>query len=148
MTTIVQGHLDRHTLRESVSVPDHEERGYSAELERGRRLLKKEGKYKCWICGTEELLELHHLFCEFSLSNVCDFDKLWELSQVFDPYGYGKEFAELPVESSSDVRNMLVLCRLHHRQTYTGIHNISFSSWIMQKLAKDGVTVVVDEDAV
>jgi hypothetical protein len=49
--------------------------------------------------------------------------------------------------SPDDVRNMLVLCQEHHtgvdhENSGTGIHQITFPVWLIQKLAKTGIDAV------
>jgi len=62
---------------------------------------------------------------------------------AFDPYGYSKAMSDQPITSVDDVRNMLVLCQAHHTGVDhkdggggTGIHALTFSSWIAQAVCK------------
>lgn len=148
MSKIIAEHIDRTTLKESVLIPEHEERKESSTFRKSKKRLKEDGHYKCWICENTEHLEVHHFLCSWSMQNVCDYDKLKELVVLFDIYGYGKKLNDIPITSVDDIRNLIVLCLKHHRQTFTGIHELTFPTWILQKVTKADREVVIDEDAV
>lgn len=135
---IVKEHETVRHLTEIVITPDHVNRTESEEFKEAKKQLKKDGHYKCWICGTTEDLQVHHFGCEWSLSNDCDFDKLKSLLMMLDPYGYSKEMVDKPITSPDDIRNQLVLCQKHHTHPENGIHEITFPVWISQKYCKDG----------
>lgn len=142
---IVKAHKSEKTIKEVVIYPDHIDRKESAEFRKSKERLKEDGHYKCWVCGGEENLEVHHFGCEWALSNDCDWDKLKEFLEEFDPYGYGKLLENKPVTSADDIRNMLVLCERHHRKPEDGIHETTFPVWIIQKLAKQGIEPIPEE---
>lgn len=146
MSKIIPEHKDTSILKESVIIPQHGERKESALFRNSKKKLREDGHYKCWVCDKTENLEVHHFLCSWAMQNICDYDKLKELTISFDLYGYGKKHADRPLISVDDIRNLVVLCRYHHKETYTGIHNITFPTWILQKVGKDNVEVVVDED--
>lgn len=132
----------RH-LTEVIITPEHAERAESAEFRHSKERLKADGHYQCWVCGAMENLQVHHFGCEWSLQNVCDFEKLKEFCEEWDPYGYGRLLRNQPITSADDVRNMLVLCQEHHTGgakdgASNGIHEITFPAWIVQKVAKPG----------
>lgn len=142
---MIEAHEIKRTLTEIVIDPSHVDRAESPEFRHSKERLKADGHYKCWVCGSTENLQAHHLGCEWSLQNVCDFEKLKAFCEEWDPYGYGRLLRNIPITSADDVRNMLVLCQEHHTgvdhadgNSGTGIHSLSFPVWIMQKLAKDG----------
>lgn len=139
MDDIVDTHKITRQLLETVIIPEHKERKESKEFRQSKKRLKKDGHYKCWVCGTEENIEVHHLGCEWSLGNVCDFDKLKLFCEEWDIYGYGKLLKNKSIESPDDIRNLMVLCNEHHQGNSkdgvaNGIHNITFPIWIIQKL--------------
>jgi hypothetical protein len=86
---------------------------------------------------------VHHFLAEWSESECVDMDKLRRLSELFDPYGYGKSMKDIPVTSVDDIRNMLVLSQEFHTgvdkatNTATGIHNLVFPFFIAILNCKD-----------
>lgn len=156
----VATHIQRRTLTEIVVVPDHDDRTTSPEFRKSVQRLKDDGHYKCWVTGLREgdknpdgadvKLQVHHFACEWSLANDCDFAKLKEFCEEWDPYGYGKLLRNIPITSVDDVRNCLVLSQEYHTGGMTdgvanGIHQITFPAWISQKLAKKGCSPIPDD---
>lgn len=142
---IVKSHKQEKTIKEVIIYPDHVERKESEEFRKCKVRLKEDCHFKCWVCGSEEQLEVHHFGCEWALEADVDFDKLKAFLEEFDPYGYGKLLKNKPITSVDDIRNMLVLCERHHRRSEDGIHETTFPIWIIQKLAKQGVEPVPKE---
>lgn len=145
----VKEHVIKRTLKEVVIVPDHVNRTESAEFRKTKQRLKEDGHYKCWVCGSTKNLQVHHVGLEWGLDHIGDFDKLKEFLETFDVYGYGRLLKNQPIKSVDDVRNMMVLCQEHHTGvdhenggSGTGIHEITFPIWLIQKLAKEGVDAV------
>ena len=134
----VASHREERSLDEIVIYPEHEDRKESAEFRKAKKKLKEDGHYECWVCGSKLGLEAHHFACEWALANACDYDKLKEVLELFDIYGYSAGMKDMPITSVDDVRNMLVLCKHHHTHKVNGIHSCSFPIWIIQKVAKDG----------
>ena len=146
MADEVEEHKSVRHLTEIVIYPDHEKREETSEFRKSKERLKEDGHFTCWVCGAKEGLQVHHFGCEWSLENVCDFDKLKAFVEEWDPYGYGKTLKSKPITSSDDIRNMLVLCREHHIEVVNGIHQTTFPIWIIQRLAKKGEEPVPDDD--
>src|SRR5579875_3061209 len=145
----VKEHVTTRTLREVVITPDHVRRTESAEFRETKKRLKADGHYQCWVCGTTENLQVHHFGIEWSLANIADWDKVKAFVEEWDPYGYGRLLRNKPMCSADDIRNMLVLCQAHHTGvdhetggSGTGIHEMSFPIWLVQKLARLGANVV------
>ena len=145
----VKEHIMQRTLREVVIVPDHAKRAESAEFRGTKERLKADGHYRCWVCGAVEDLQVHHFGIEWSLAHVADWDRVKAFVEEWDPYGYGRLLRNQSLTSADDVRNMLVLCRNHHTGVDradggggTGIHEITFPVWLVQKLAKRGIDAV------
>lgn len=137
----VEAHKTVRHFTETVITPEHIDRTESEEFRQSKERLKQDGHYHCWVCNSTEDLQVHHLGCEWSLQNVCSFEKLKEFLLEWDVYGYSRLLKNKPIESVDDIRNMLVLCREHHLSgdkdgASNGIHNITFPVWVMQKLAK------------
>jgi hypothetical protein len=142
---IVKSHKEERTIKEVVIYPDHVKRKESEEFKKSKERLKEDGHFKCWVCGDTEHLEVHHFGCEWALEEDVDFDKLKELLEEFDPYGYGKLLKNKPLTSVDDIRNMLVLCEKHHRHPEEGIHETTFPIWIIQRLTKQGIEPIPEE---
>ena len=107
---------------------------------------------RCWICGTTESIQIHHYGAEWMFAPVVAFDKLKSFLLEWDVYGYGRVLHAQPMTSVDDIRNLMVLCREHHRGgpadgAANGTHAITFSAWVSQKLVRaDAVTVPQDAD--
>jgi hypothetical protein len=147
---IIEEHERKRHLTEILIYPDHKERTESAEFRRTKKRLKKDGHYRCYICGSTENLQVHHYACEWALENSVDFKKMKAFCEEWDPYGYGRLLKNVPITDVDDIRNALVLCQEHHTGGMTdgvanGIHNITFPAWIIQKLALDGEEPVPDD---
>jgi hypothetical protein len=147
---VVSEHKEVRHLTETVIYPEHANRTESEEFRKSKERLREDGHYKCWVCGCEENLQVHHFACEWSLQNDVDFEKLKQFVEEWDPYGYGKLLKNKSITSADDLRNMLVLCQEHHTGGMTdgianGIHDITFPIWIIQKLAKKNVDPVPTE---
>lgn len=140
----IEAHKTIRHFTETEIVPEHIKRKESSDFRHSKERLKLDGHYKCYICGEadEEKLQVHHLGCEWSLQNVCDFSKLKEFLLEWDVYGYSRLLKNLEIKNADDIRNMLVLCSQHHISgsndgASNGIHEITFPIWIMQKLSID-----------
>jgi hypothetical protein len=138
-------HEEKRTLHEIIITPEHTQRTESAEFRRSKERLREDGHYRCWVCGTTENLQVHHFGIEWSLANLADWKKVKAFCEEWDPYGYGRLLRNQPMTSADDIRNMLVLCQEHHTGvdhadggSGTGIHDLTFPVWVMQKLAKEG----------
>ena len=139
----VREHLEKHTLREVVITPSHVRRTESEAFRRNKQRLREDGHYQCWVCGSTENLQVHHFGIEWSLSNIADWEKVKAFCEEWDPYGYGRLLHNQAITSPDDIRNLLVLCQEHHTGvdhadggSGTGIHDLTFPVWVVQKLAK------------
>lgn len=137
-------HVESRTIRDVVIDPDHADRIESATFRKAKERLKEDGHYKCFICGTTDNLQVHHFAVEYMFETIADLVKVKEFVESFDPYGYGHLLRQQPLTSIEEVRCLLVLCQTHHTgvdhedgNSGTGIHSLTFPSWIIQKLAKD-----------
>ena len=142
--------VEKQTLHELTVLPEREERELSTEFRHTKKTLKDDSHWKCFVCETEEELEVHHYGCEYSFRDDCNFDRLKLFCELFDPYGYGKALKDTPMLSVDDIRNALVLCRSHHHSSDSdgvanGIHNLSFPVWIAQFTCHDVVPNNTDE---
>jgi hypothetical protein len=144
METVATHKQQRHII-ECVITPEHDKRKESAEFRKSKERLADDGHYQCYVCGSKEDLQVHHYACEWSLEADVDFNKLQSFCEEWDVYGYGRLLKNVQMTSVDDIRNCMVLCQEHHTGvdetnggTGTGVHSMSFSAWIMQKLSKDG----------
>jgi hypothetical protein len=136
--------VKKDTLHELLVLPERDEREETPEFRQTKKTLREDGHWKCFICGCEDNLEVHHFGCEYSLRDNCNFDKLKIFCEIFDPYGYGEKLKDTTMTSVDDVRNALMLCRNHHLSSdgdgvANGIHNLSFPVWIAQLVCHDVV---------
>lgn len=138
-------HIESRTIHDVVIDPDHAARKESATFRNAKRRLKEDGHYKCFICGTDKDIQIHHFVAEYMFENIADLDKAKEIAEIFDIYGYGKLLKHKPLESIEDVRCLMALCQTHHTgvdhengNSGTGIHSTTFPSWLIQRVARDG----------
>jgi hypothetical protein len=112
---IVKEHDDVRTLHEVTHYEDHPAREESKAFRHIRDYFH-ETKAKCFIdnkyCSGG--LQIHHAMVEYSAGTEVDWSKL--------------TFKDVDV-----MENMMPLCRHHHTEKYTGIHTISYPTWILQK---------------
>ena len=142
-------HEEHRTLKDFAVDPDHEQRTESAEFRAAKKRLHEDGHMRCYTCGSTENLQVHHRACEYMFAGVVDYDKLKAFCEEWDVYGYGRLLKARPITSPDDIRNQMVLCQAHHTGVDhedggggTGIHSVTFPTWIIQKLALDGANPV------
>ena len=135
---MIEAHEIRRTLHEIIVDPSHVNRAETPEFRQSKKRLREDGHYKCWTCGTEEEIQIHHRATEWMFANDVDFSLMKEYCEENDTYGYGRLLKAKPITSVDDIRNCQALCRKHHIEKYTGIHELTYPAWLMQKLAKVG----------
>lgn len=151
MNAVTQDHLQARTFHEEVTFPGHEQRKESAEFARNKRLLVKQLDVGCWICGSRDAREVHHLH-EWSLWPALDPAKVLDTLHVFDPYGYTHKMGEQPIDSPDDIRNLVVLCGVHtvdgvtipgghHRGVNLGVHDLTMPTWLALRATRPGVSI-------
>lgn len=131
-------HTRSITLRIVETYPDHEPREdnpYYKYFNATRRRLKKEGKLRCWICDTDQKIELHHSVIEYSLINGVDLDK------------FKIKYPDSRVENDDDFQrwcqedgNMMPLCKYHHVGP-GGVHVLPMPQWLIQRVWKSDIEV-------
>jgi len=146
---MIPEHVEHKTITETIITPTHGKRDAS-EFRRSVKKLKQDNLYRCFVCNSQERLQVHHI-AEFSLANVINYEKLKKFLLCFDPYGYSGKIKNVPLESVDDIRNLLVLCQEHHNNvnklgTGTGIHNLSFPSWTIQCVCNDNENPIPQEN--
>lgn len=146
---MTQLHMEKKTIHDFAVDPEHADRTESAEFVDAKKRLREDGHYKCYICGGDKSLQVHHRAVEYMFANLADWGKVKEFVEEWDIYGYGKLLKNRPMVSKDDVRNQMVLCQEHHTGVDhedgnggTGAHGLTFSSWIIQKLCLPGCNPV------
>lgn len=166
-------HEHQVTFHEDVFIPDHTPRKETSTFVKAKKELKASGEYRCAICGDDATIEAHHFFIEkafelsvqwqqlkdFMTGKTTDFysHKLnkfvpipkmhpWHLlkyaSQGFDWENFDITKPETFVDSKY---NMLPLCSHHHRGSDHSIHELTFPSFIIQSMLKEGFIFSPDE---
>jgi len=141
---MVDEHIEKKTLTEIEVTPKHGKRNTTA-FHKSVKRLQDDGHYFCSHCGVKEKIEVHHLH-EFSLENICDFDKLKEYLITHDEYGYSKLMIDEQITTVDDVRNLLCLCKPHHTGKGTGIHELEYAVWLAQRTCKKGEDPIPQKD--
>ena len=139
---MTESHDEKHTFTEFIDYPAHETRTESAEFRANKRRLVKQLDIGCWICGSKESREVHHIH-EWSLWNALDPEKVLNSLHAFDPYGYTHAGGEKPIESPDDLRNLVVICEVHHRGIGTGVHALTMPIWLPQRAVKKGFSITL-----
>lgn len=150
MSRYVQAHEQKHVITEYLEYPTHPHRSDSAEYERNHAKLVHQDKHPCFVCELLGLpddslpLETHHFVVEWSEWENADAEKILSLFDrgVFDFYGYSKQLHGQPVRSPDDIRNLVVLCALHHRGPGVGVHESSGPMWFSQLVARNGTEIL------
>jgi len=117
-------------LDELVAYPPHEPRSESPTYVKTHHHLVYTMDAPCWVCGIRHsqggALETHHAHFEWASQNGLDLEKVTvDWPDLTDR----QKLAEW-VDSEA---NMLVLCAAHHRGKYTGIHEITYPAWLLQR---------------
>lgn len=127
MKKIVEEHNEVHQLKELEHYESHEQRTESSEFRKLKKEMHEEG-VKCFIDNgyCEGTVEIHHSIIEYSASTEVDWDKVQK---------------DYPNFTHVDQKfQMQGLCTRHHRGKYTGIHDITYPIWILQKyMTKDAL---------
>jgi hypothetical protein len=142
----IVAHFKKGTFEEQYWLPAHNERRESALFKANKKFVRDECGVPCWVCGSKKDLEVHHVF-EWAFWNALDRQKITNILNAIafydddyicsanKPDELRKKIDELEqkkkiVDSPDDIRNLVVLCRKHHRLTHTGIHTLSFPIWL------------------
>lgn len=146
MSGIVE-HFRRGTFEEQYWLPAHDKRRDSALFQSNKHFIRDECGAPCWICGATSDLEVHHVF-EWAFWNALDRRKVTSILQAIEFYdasyltlvsrdplqlrSYLSVLAKKKplLDSPDDARNLVVLCREHHRLKFSGIHTVTFPLWL------------------
>jgi hypothetical protein len=149
-------HENRRQLDERAFYPAHDKRTESAEYAKVHKKLCIDLDLPCLVCGVRhstlkdpnentyaaKQMETHHHIIEWALANAVDaghFNKALRPNLAHrhpnNPL-YTRDMTQQEildwVDHSED--NLWVLCDVHHRHKYLGIHEISYPIWCPQDL--------------
>ena len=140
-------HFKTGTFEEKYWLPEHNDRRESALFKRNKEFIRDECGAPCWICGSKEDREVHHIF-EWSFWNALNPKKVTNVLNAIEFYDEDYtsradkadklrdsirqlEKSKPIIDTVDDIRNLVVLCRTHHRLKYTGIHTLTFPTWLV-----------------
>jgi hypothetical protein len=145
---------------EDVFYPPHPPRHVTPEYKQAHDRLVHEMKLPCLVCGVTietvhdakrnpyqaRQLETHHHVVEWALAHALDLGKFnvrivaqHRARPHHDPI-YDQPFTQAQMEAWVDHHpdNLWVLCDVHHRHKFLGIHTISGPIWGVQDLLGPG----------
>ncbi|MFL9904672.1 hypothetical protein PQR71_42205 [Paraburkholderia fungorum] len=150
--TVEQTHELKDTLTVDVLVAGHEPRTTTTLFKHTKKdlyekvepalTIPRDQPGRCWICGQTEAelgapLEAHHFGIERSYAEA---DLRWDRIKADFPHWDWSQFD--PANPYTFVDNMeaqgVLLCKTHHTGRDSGIHNMPFGLWILQRYLKDG----------
>lgn len=130
-------------LDELIAYPKHEPRKASSTYRKTHKHLVYTLDAPCWICGIKHseggAMETHHAHFEWASQNGLDLEKV---TKDWPDLTDRDKLAEW-VDSEA---NMLVLCAAHHRGKHTGIHEISYPAWLLQRYEGEDFTFIEQTD--
>jgi hypothetical protein len=153
---VIEGRKKNKNTHYTVNYPLHDKRKKSKTYVATRIELIDRLDIGCFICGKCKSeynsieLETHHFYIEKVATNAIDWKKFGEFSKNCYNIQTGENINKFnweEVEKNPDIfvdskYNMIVLCKMHHRQK-KGIHSIPYPDWILQKFAKGGFEFIL-----
>jgi hypothetical protein len=151
-------HQNPRLLKEIAFYPAHDARRETEAYKAVHKKMVVDMDLPCLICGVKhsslqdkkkniwgaKQMETHHHVIEWALANAIDVDKfnqnvLPHLKHKHNKPEYNKLFTADQVRDWVDHSedNLWVLCDVHHRAKYFGIHEISQPIWGPQDLLRD-----------
>jgi hypothetical protein len=153
-------HSNKRMLDEIAFYPAHDPRRETPEYKETHRRLAIEQDRPCLICGVRnstlkdkahnlygaKQMETHHHVLEWALANAIDAVKFNKIllprlrarHPNKEQYKKGAFTAdEVKVWVDHDEDNLWVLCDVHHRAKYFGIHEITYPIWGPVDLLRD-----------
>jgi hypothetical protein len=157
-SVVSQIHENRRQLDERAFYPAHDARKESAEYAKVHKHLCIELDLPCMVCGVRHstlsdstknrygarAMETHHHVIEWALANAIDvqrFNNSLRPNLAHRHPGepmYQHEMTEEEVRAWVDhsPHNLWVVCDVHHRHKFLGIHEISYPIWCPQDLLR------------
>jgi len=152
-------HENPRILNERAFYPAHDKRRETKEYKKAHNHLTKELDLPCLVCGVRNStlsdkkenrygakeMEAHHHIIEWALANAIDPDKF---NRIILPHlkvrhpqnpdyredAFTDEDVRNWVDHSED--NLWVLCDVHHRAKFLGIHEITYPIWCPMDLLR------------
>lgn len=157
----IAAHFKKGTFEEKYWLPEHNKRRESALFRKNKKFIRDECGAPCWVCGSRKDREVHHIF-EWAFWNAMDRRKVTNILNAIEFYdddyiSKAKKAKKLrdkvkklikakPIlDSSDDLRNLVVFCRTHHRLRHTGIHTITFPIWLAVAAVPKGGGILTKE---
>lgn len=154
----VQRHIQNHTVQELQFYPEHDKRLETPAYKATHDRLVHDQKRACLVCGVNvdtlkdaaknpygaKQMETHHHIIEWSLMNAIDPAKfntdlrpnLARRHPAKAIYQRDMTAQEITDWVDHDEDNLWVLCDVHHRARYLGIHEITYPIWSPMDLLK------------
>jgi len=161
-------HLDRRNLDEIAFYPAHDKRKESSKYVAAHKKLTIQLDLPCLVCGVRQstlndtrsnrygakAMETHHHVIEWALADAIDVKKfnaiiLPHLKHLrpdkpeYKKAAFTQDDMIAWVDHSED--NLWVLCDIHHRARYLGIHEITYPIWCPMDLLRDDFETYVQE---
>lgn len=153
-------HENPRTLKERAFYPAHDKRLETKEYKTAHHHLAVELDLPCLVCGVKnstlkdkaqnrygaKQMETHHHVIEWSLANAIDPAKFNKIIlphlKVRHPQNPDYRKAAFDAQDVADwvdhsEDNLWVLCDVHHRAAYLGIHEITYPIWCPMDLLRD-----------
>ncbi len=150
-------HAVERMLHEVAFYPPHDVRKESPAYSRVHHEMVRDKDLPCLACGVRQStlndpeknpfgavqMETHHHVIEWALANAIDPDKfnthvlpglLRKNPEKYTPMKDGMTRQQILDWVDHDKDNLWVLCDVHHRHVYVGIHAITFPIWGPQDL--------------
>jgi hypothetical protein len=157
---IEQIHLNRRSLDEMAFYPAHDARKESPAYKEVHDDMVVVHDLPCLVCGVRrstitdpkqnryaaKQMETHHHIIEWALANAIDADKFNKImlpnlkhrhpeNPLYQKPALTKDEVSAWVDHSPD--NLWVLCDVHHRAKWFGIHSITYPIWCPMDLLED-----------
>jgi hypothetical protein len=153
-------HIQEHKVEELQFYPTHDKRTESKLYQKVHAHMTVDLDLPCLVCGVRhstlkdaeqnrygaKAMETHHHIIEWALANAVDVNRFntsirpnLAHKHPNDPtWGYETAFDEDKVRQWVDhsEHNLWVLCDVHHRAKYLGIHEITYPIWAPQDLLR------------
>ncbi|TMQ16544.1 MAG: hypothetical protein E6J91_11570 [Deltaproteobacteria bacterium] len=151
-------HENRRQLDERAFYPAHDARKESKEYAKVHKKLCIEEDLPCLVCGVRNstlgdvkknryharAMETHHHVIEWALANAIDVERFNNTlrpnlaSRHKDEPMYQRDMTAQEIHDWVDHSpdNLWVLCDVHHRHKFLGIHELSYPIWGAQDLLK------------
>jgi hypothetical protein len=164
----VKQHVQNHTIHELQFYPEHDKRRETEEYKAVHHRLVVELDPPCLVCGVRhstlkfeaenpygaKQMETHHHIVEWALQNAVDLAKF---NKILRPHlavrrlhraEYATDFSEEQVQAWVDHSedNLWVLCDVHHRAKYLGIHELTYPIWSPMNLLRDDFEAWVKDE--